>query len=203
MKENIESLGRLRVQAILLLTGVFAVGALAGAAIERGRAGRPGLSSQPPGRGGGPGLPPQLAAELALTQEQQERIHVILEAGRPRTDAVLDAFLPRLRAVTDSIRTEVRSVLAAEQQEIFDRRQPPLGPPLPGVPPGGARNGPPGDARFGPPPGGRPHPPGAPPPWGGPPHRGAPPPARGAGPQPDGRPPAGGARESADSVASR
>jgi len=157
MNSNLESLGRLRLQAILLLLAVFVIGALAGAAFERGRWRRwPPPPPPPPPHG----LPPGLREELHLTPDQATRIEEILDRSRARTDVVLDQFLPRLRAVTDSIRAEVRAVLTPEQQKRFDRLQPPGGPPF-GPPP------------FGPPPGGPPHeslfgrpPPGEPPPAG-------------------------------------
>ena len=157
MKTNLESLGRLRVQGVLLLIGAFLIGALGGAAFDRAFLTRPG----PPPPGDGAGLPPRLRAELHLTPPQEEQIHAILEAGRPRTDAVLDQFLPRLRDVADSIRAEIRDVLTPEQQEIFDKRQPPLGPsPMGGPPP--FDGSPPRDGRplrDGPPPRGGPPPP--------------------------------------------
>jgi len=144
MNSSLESLGRLRLQGILLLTGVFLIGALAGAAFERARVGHPFHEPLPPQ---GSGLPPGLRDALGLTEDQETRIRVILETGRPRTDSVMNEFLPRLRAVTDSIRAEVRTLLTPEQQEIFDSRQPPLGPPPHGMPP-------PRDAPPPPPPGG-------------------------------------------------
>lgn len=161
MKNDLESLGRLRLQAVLLLAAIFVIGALGGVAFERARQAR--LAAAPPGepwRSGPPGrgLPPELRAELRLTADQERRIHAILEANRPRTDAILDQFLPRLRATVDSVRAEIRSVLTPEQQEIFDLRRPPLGPPLPGADP------PPPLQPHRPPPGGPPH--GPPPPGG-------------------------------------
>ncbi len=163
MSSGFESLGRVRLQGILLLLIVFLIGGLAGFAIEHARAPRF------PGRGmGGPpfqrprGLSPGLRDELKLTAEQETKINGILENGRPRTDAVLDQFLPRLRLVADSIRAEVRAVLTPEQQAIFDRQQPAFGPPLDRE---GFRGGPPGAGpppEGGPPEGGTPRGPGRP-----------------------------------------
>jgi hypothetical protein len=161
MNAPLESLGRVRLQGILLLAGVFVIGALAGAAVERAREARPG---PPPPRERG--APEAWREQLRLTDEQDRRIHEILESNRPRADAVLDQFLPRLRAVTDSIRFEVRAVLTPEQQLEFDRMQPPLGPPMRDMPPPG------GPPRHGRPPGGPP--PGGPPPGGHPPGAGRP-----------------------------
>ncbi len=146
MQGSLESLGRLRLQAVILLLVVFVIGALTGAAIERTR--RP----RPPGPPPREGLSPAMRDELRLTAAQNQRVDAILAGSRRRTDVVLDRFLPQLRALTDSIRTEVRAVLTPEQQEIFDRLEPPLMQPPPRRPPDGGefRGGPPPD---GPPPG--------------------------------------------------
>lgn len=138
MNGALESLGRLRLQALALLLVVFVGGALAGAAFERARYHRP---PGPPREG----LSPEMREELRLTPEQGRRIDAILAESRARTDAVFDRFLPELRALTDSIRTEVRTVLSPEQQEIFDRMEPPLGPhpPEPRDRRGGRRGPPP------------------------------------------------------------
>jgi hypothetical protein len=154
MTSGLESLGRLRLQAILLLAAVFVIGALAGVALDRSvipRGHPPGMDNHPPHLDGPPpsGLPPELTEGLDLTSEQERQISVILERSRPRIDDVLDHFLPRLRDITDSVRVEVRGVLTPGQQEIFDRREPPLfgkdGPPPPGGRPPwgeGSRRGP-------------------------------------------------------------
>lgn len=168
MNAHLESLGRVKLQGILLLAFVFAIGTFAGVALERFREARPG-PPPPPGQG----APPAWRQQLRLTDDQDRQIHEILERNRTRADAILDQFLPRLRVVTDSVRAEVRLVLTPEQQEMFDRLQPPLEP---------------GPLREGRPPFGGPRP-GGPPPDG--PRPGGPPPRRGFGP---GGPPAGGPR---------
>jgi hypothetical protein len=179
MTANLESLGRLRLQGILLLIVIFVIGALVGAAFERTRKARP---KPPPPERHGEALPPGFIEELRLTREQADSIKVILDANRPRTDAVLAEFLPRLAELTDSIRAEVRGVLTPEQQEILDERQPRLGPPIPGEqPPHGGpppAGGPPHGAGR-PPRGHRPPPGGHPPPGDAPPQRDAPPPPDG------------------------
>jgi hypothetical protein len=175
MNAHLESLGRVKLQGVVLLAVIFLIGAVAGAAFERAWEARPGFPP-PLGRG----APPAWRQQLRLTDDQDRQIHQILEKNRPRADAVLEQFLPRLRMVTDSVRAEVRSVLTPDQQKMFDRLQPPLDPPS-------------RDARpsfGGPPPGGRPPedlPLGGPS-AGGPPSGGPPPPG---GPRPDGPPPGG------------
>jgi Spy/CpxP family protein refolding chaperone len=116
MSDHLESLGRLRLQALLLLLAVFVIGVLAGAAFERASGHRPGPPPDEPH-----GLPPGMRERLDLTAEQTRRIEALLDRNRARTDAVLDEYLPRLRTLTDSMRADVRAVLTAEQQRTFDR----------------------------------------------------------------------------------
>lgn len=142
MNSGMESLGRLRLTAVLLLAGVFVVGALAGAAWERLSHHRPG--PPPHDHHGGPphGLPPEFTEGLDLTPAQVEQMEEIIERHRPAMESVLDEFLPRLRTVSDSTRAEARAVLTPEQQKIFDRRDHPAfrgepagwGPPRPRPP---------------------------------------------------------------------
>ena len=159
MNAHIESLGRVKLQGVLLLAVVFVIGAVAGVALDRAREARPG---HPPPFG--QGAPPAWRQQLRLTDDQDRQIHEILEKNRSRADAVLDQFLPRLRVVTDSVRAEVRAVLTPDQQGMFDRLQPPLDPPSlrDGRPPfgGPSPGGPPGGD---PPPRGEPRPEGPPP----------------------------------------
>ncbi|MDD4858569.1 MAG: hypothetical protein PHD74_10780 [Candidatus Krumholzibacteria bacterium] len=146
MTYDLESLGRLRLQGIILLAVLFVIGALTGAAFERTREHGP---KKPPADSRG--LPPGMQKDLNLTAAQQARIDSIITASRPRTDAILDQFLPRLRTLADSIRTDIRAVLTADQQKIFDKMQHPPGmPPFadkplqgmhPGPPPGGPHPG--------------------------------------------------------------
>jgi len=164
MNAPLESISRLRLQALGILALVFVIGALTGAVIERSRT----VHLRPAPRGG---LPPELVEELRLTTEQQERIDRLLREGRRRTDAVRERFIPELQALTDSLRAEIRACLDPEQQRRFDRMEPPFPLPPPRGGPGGA-GGPGGPGPGGPGPGGPGHgerPPGGGPPGGGPP----------------------------------
>ncbi len=159
MNAQLESLGRLRLQGILLLVVVFAIGALSGAAFERAMRRHPG---PPPSDRRGP--PPEMRERLQLTADQAQRVEEILSRSRGRTEAILGEYLPRLRALTDSVRAEIRVLLTPEQQRILDEMEPELlPPPSGGTPPLGRRpprGGPPGG-----PPGSPPdEPPGGPPP---------------------------------------
>lgn len=122
MKAGLESLGQMRLQAVLLLAVVFVIGGLVGFSLDRLVAppGRPPHHQGPPPKG----LPPELRDGMNLTADQERRIQAILDASRPRTDAVLNEFLPRLRAIADSVRLEMREVLTPEQRVLFDQREP-------------------------------------------------------------------------------
>ncbi len=198
MKAHLESLGRVRLQGVFLLVVVLGIGAVAGAAFERAHMSRPvPPPPQPqPAAQAGPASQTGRAGwrqDLHLTDEQDQKIHKILDKYRPHADAILEQFLPRLRSMTDSVRVEIRAALTPEQQKMFDRIQPPLElePPLNGggrAPVGAAIQGAPaqGPPQGGPPQGG---PPPGPPPPNGPPPNGPPPNGpQQHGPRPDGSP---------------
>lgn len=144
---TLESLGRVRLQAILLLVVVFVIGGLSGAAFERARRlGPPRFveGGHDPGRA----FSERMRQEIGLTEAQATQIDAILDRGRPRMHAAMERARPLVQSVSDSIRAEVRLILTPEQQKRFDQLEPPLGPPMLD----GRRGGPP----FGGPPHGRP-----------------------------------------------
>jgi len=157
MKSGFESIGRVRLQAILLLVLVLAIGFVLGVAVDRLRLG--GMEGPSPRHEGPPprGLPPELREGMNLSPDQETRIQAILDHSRPRTDAILDDCLPRLRAVADSIRLEIRAVLTPDQQRLFDEREPIM------KGPGAGRVGDPEAGRAGPGPRAGADPGGAPP----------------------------------------
>ncbi|MDH4043638.1 MAG: hypothetical protein OEW06_04195 [Gemmatimonadota bacterium] len=123
MKDAFESLGRVRVQGLLLLALAFGSGVLGGMALERVRAVRAWRAVATRGR---PDMGPMGAGRLAfferlgITDAQREQIRAILESSRPLTDSILQSSMPRLSAIHDSVRAEIRAVLTPEQQEQFD-----------------------------------------------------------------------------------
>ena len=137
MTADLESLGRLRIQAILLLVVVFMIGGLSGAAVERARHARP---PGPPHHG--EGLPPPLHDALRLTAEQEAKVEEIMERSRPRVEAVIRETRPRVQSVMDSVHAEIRAVLTPEQQKTFDRLEPSFGPPFERGGPRRGRGGP-------------------------------------------------------------
>lgn len=160
MKEHVDAIGRLRVQALVILLVVFVIGVASGLAIGRAAGPHGGPPRQEPPREGPPpgrmqGLPPALRERLDLTPDQERRIEAALEGNRARTDAVLDEYLPRLRALTDSLRVEVRAELTPAQQATFDKLEKER-------PPRDGRDGRGPRGPHGPPPGEGPPPPGPP-----------------------------------------
>lgn len=147
MTDAIESLGRIRIQAIVLLIVAFVAGGLAGAAVEHVRLAhrRPAFPMGPgPAFGALRGGVPGYYNRLGLSPDQRARISAILKRAQPRTDSLLNETLPQLRAITDSVRREIRAVLTPDQAARLDRERrrrgwqetgirpvPPGGPPPP------------------------------------------------------------------------
>jgi Spy/CpxP family protein refolding chaperone len=134
VKKGVESLGRLRLQGLLLLGLAFVSGGLAGIAIEHTRSvsGERAATTRMPAQFGRRGvLPPQLDG-FDLTSEQRAEIQAILERRQPETDSILRLVMPRLNAIMEATRAEIREVLTPEQQEGLDemmpRRRGPRGP---------------------------------------------------------------------------
>lgn len=124
MTEAIESLGRVRLQGIVLLLIAFVAGGVAGFAGGRITAHRVPLRT-----GFGihttvnrpRGLPP-FFDRLGLSPDQRAKITAILERERPRTDSILRISLPALRAIAESAHAEIRDVLTPAQREQLDRQ---------------------------------------------------------------------------------
>jgi hypothetical protein len=126
VKEGLESLGRLRVQGLVLLAIVFGVGLFSGVAGDRmlRRQRRSSFPPLPP-RGASAADLPFYFERLALSSDQRARITGILRGSRPVTDSIMESTLPRLRTVMDSVRQEIREVLTAEQRSQLDSLLPP------------------------------------------------------------------------------
>ena len=109
---------RARAVGMLLLVGVFALGALGGMAADEGF----GLDwfdfldedAMPTDE--------QLLTGLELTGGQRRRIASILERREARLEAYWETRLPDLQRIMDSSYTEIRSVLTAQQHPAFDQR---------------------------------------------------------------------------------
>lgn len=126
MKKGVESLGRLRLQGLLLLGLAFVTGGLAGVAVEHARTAATEETAairMPPPFGRRGVLPPQLE-RFDLTDEQRAEIRAILDRRQPETDSILRLAMPRLNAVMESTRAEIREVLTPEQRERMDAMMP-------------------------------------------------------------------------------
>jgi hypothetical protein len=136
MKESVESLGRVRAQAMVLLVFAFLAGAFVGGTVERliGRpwrgasrtAGRGGLGAD---RGGGPGAdrttrpPGRLLSSyeaLGLSGDQRAKIEAILAKRSPRVDSVMKSACVVIGPAMDSTRKDIDAVLTADQKAKRD-----------------------------------------------------------------------------------
>ncbi len=134
MKEGVESLGRVRAQAIVLLVFAFLGGAFIGGTMERvmrPRGLRPAASTTGGPRGGGfscggpvagrggtraPGSLPSWYESLSLTVGQRARIEEILKKRSARVDSAMTAACLVMRPAFDSTSKEVDEVLTADQK---------------------------------------------------------------------------------------
>jgi Spy/CpxP family protein refolding chaperone len=133
------SVSGIRAMTALVIVGTFLAGAITGAGVYHWVAPHHG---RPPH---GPGGPP--FGELDLSDEQDAKLHSIMEAHRPELEAVLRETFPKVRAVHEKIDREVRAILTPPQQKRFDRWK--ADHPDTGRPPDGPGFGPP---HFPPPP---------------------------------------------------
>ena len=133
----------LRLMSGFVLVGVFAAGALFGAALLRF------VAPHPPAHENRPPPPPPgpieaMTHELDLDAAQQAQLRAIADAHRGELEQIMRDTQPRLHAVLDSIENEMVAHLRPDQVEKLEqwrkRRPPPpmpgMGPP-PGPPPGG------------------------------------------------------------------
>lgn len=133
MSDGVESLGRVRAKGIALLAITFAVGMLAGLAVERALASQRAPEMPAAGRRmvrpwARAALPPMFD-RLDLAPGQKAEIIDILERARPQTEAIMEEMMPRLRAVMDSVQEEIRAVLTATQISKLDSLRQELGAP--------------------------------------------------------------------------
>ena len=112
MKAGTESLGPVRMQAIVLLLLAFLAGALVGGATERVLLHR----SARVDRAGGPGGKAGFYGWLGVNDAQRTQIDAIFAKRRPHLDS-LDAMR---RSAMDSTRKEMDAVLTADQRAKLD-----------------------------------------------------------------------------------
>ena len=129
MKDAVESLGRVRVQGILLLVIVFIAGGVAGALVDRANL----MKNRRPrmerfdNKLDGPGQVgefPGFFRDLDLTDEQRKQIRAIFEKHRPTIDSLMDDAMPKIRALRDSTDAEISVILTPEQRVKFEKQSP-------------------------------------------------------------------------------
>lgn len=126
MKDAVESLGRVRVQGIVLLVLVFVIGGVVGAMVDRAnpfRERRPRLAEFRERMNKPDGLP-WFFEKLDLTEDQRSRMSAIFEAHRPVIDSIMGETMPRIRALRDSAEVQIKLILTPEQREKFEKFSP-------------------------------------------------------------------------------
>lgn len=129
MKEGVESLGRVRAQAMVLLVIAFLAGAFVGGTMERvmvrpSRYGVPRDSRDGRGPRGGstanrgprtPGALPSWYESLNLTADQRSKIEAVLSKRSERVNSAVEAACLIIRPARDSSRKESDAVLTSAQ----------------------------------------------------------------------------------------
>ena len=139
MKEGVESLGRVRAQAIVLLVFAFLGGAFIGGTMERvmrhrgprpptaGTGGSPrggfGFACGGPSADGAPRPPaglPTFYESLGLTVEQRASIEAIYKKRAARVDSAMATACKVIGPARDSSAKEINAVLNADQKTKRD-----------------------------------------------------------------------------------
>lgn len=130
MREGVESLGRVRAQAMVLLVIAFLAGAFVGGTMERvmHRPSRSGTGPRGPfARGGGPdraqrapGGLPSWYEQLGLSADQHAKIEAILTKRSARVDSAMKIACIVIAPARDSSSKEADAVLTADQRAKRD-----------------------------------------------------------------------------------
>ena len=131
MREGVESLGRVRAQAIVLLVIAFLAGAFVGGTIERVmvRPSRAGAGMHGYARGGGPpgaraprapGALPASYEALGLSPDQHAKIEAILAKRGARVDSAMKSVCVVITPMRDSTSRDIDAVLTAAQRAKRD-----------------------------------------------------------------------------------
>lgn len=113
-------MNRTRGLAVLLLSLTFAVGGLAGMALEEatGIDWFEFLDEDNDNAGDSA----RLMAGIDLTANQKSKIDEILDTQEDRLENYWEARMPEIRTIVAGSYTEIRALLTPEQQSVFDRR---------------------------------------------------------------------------------
>lgn len=129
MKEGVESLGQVRMQALVLLAIAFLGGAFVGGTLERvmfrpshaaGSRGGPRGGLSQPRAPRPPGALPSYYDSLNLTADQHAKIEAILSKRTDRLNAAVETACAVIRPMRDSTRSEADAVLTDGQRAKRD-----------------------------------------------------------------------------------
>jgi uncharacterized membrane protein len=116
--------GKSKVWALALLLGVFLLGGVAGALLDRtlSAAGTPAASQdrRDSDRDRRQRYLDWLAAELALSEQQREQVAAVLERNREEVASLWEETRPAFEELKNRLRAEVRDVLSEQQQVAYD-----------------------------------------------------------------------------------
>jgi Spy/CpxP family protein refolding chaperone len=110
-----------RLKIWLVVVGVFVLGCVTGAALDRVYRLRAGNEERHEGRRRGD-LFEKMKSELNLTDQQAKEIGSIIEQSREEYRALRNEVSPRYDAVRAGARARIRALLNPEQQQRFDAR---------------------------------------------------------------------------------
>lgn len=112
---------RTRLTGAVVLAAVFVVGALSGAAIDRGVSGSDATThDRAEQRDRQNRTHHYVFEQLDLSTQQRARIDSVLDVRRKQVAAFWDSAGPHWRAIVDSTRAGIRGVLTPEQQAQYD-----------------------------------------------------------------------------------
>jgi Spy/CpxP family protein refolding chaperone len=118
-----DSSKQIKYQVWLLIVAVFALGTVAGGALDRLYLSRSGALNPPRSAGGGRGpgrMAEQMKTDLNLTDEQSQAIKKIFDESRKRDDfRQVMSQCPGMKEMRAKHNTEIRALLNPDQQKRF------------------------------------------------------------------------------------
>jgi hypothetical protein len=110
----------MKLKVLILLLAVFALGSIAGGALDRALGSRASTITRIPSIRDGEAYLPVLDSQLHLTGEQASEMRTILNQTRDEYRVLCGAVRPRYNDVRDRARSRLRALLSPDQQLQFD-----------------------------------------------------------------------------------
>jgi hypothetical protein len=110
----------IKLKVLILLLAIFALGSMAGGALERVMASRTGSLGRAATIRDGDKYLPVLDSQLHLTGEQASEVRTILNQTRDEYKTLCGEVRPRYNEVRDRARSRLRALLSPDQQLRFD-----------------------------------------------------------------------------------